>query len=72
MAENNLIAKTGKGKEIRLAPANNVQGFELKFYPGGQMPKDLKGVFTSRKEAEKVVQAYLAKSKTTSSKTIEE
>lgn len=59
MVENNLIAKTSKGKEIRIAPAANISGFHLKFYPGGQMPKMLKGIFTSRGEAERAVDVYI-------------
>lgn len=59
MEENNTIATTPAGKELRLKPASNINGFSIAMYPGGQMPKALKGVFTSRREAEKAVQQYL-------------
>lgn len=59
MEENNTIAKTTAGKELRLKPATNISGFNIAMYPGGQMPKALKGVFTSRGEAEKAVHQYL-------------
>lgn len=59
MAENDLLGTTPAGKELRLKPANNVMGFTIVMYPGGQMPKSLKGLFTSRKEAEQRVKSYI-------------
>lgn len=59
MVENNLLGTTPAGKELRLKPAKNVMGFNIVMYPGGQLPKAFKGLFTSRKEAEETVKQYL-------------
>ena len=60
-----VLGKTPKGKVIISKPALNTTGFSIEFTSGGQLPKDFKGVFTSIKEAQRIVDKYLSTVKDT-------
>lgn len=54
------IAETPSGKEIRIRKvASGMAMWEIVFYPGGELPDILKGLWTSEYSANKVIQQYL-------------
>jgi hypothetical protein len=50
--------ETKKGKTVRLYPDGN--GWKVKFYPGGELPEELQGVFTSQGIATKAIEQYIS------------
>ena len=52
---------TARGKELRLRLIPNTTLYEIYFYPGGEVPKELQGGFTSVDRANKEIEIYLAK-----------
>lgn len=53
-----VLKTTEKGKELRIRPIENKSGYEVYFYPGGQVPMALTGAFTSHSEALKAISLY--------------
>lgn len=51
---------TEGGKEIRLRQMDTGK-YEIIFYPGGELPSELKGTFTDERTATIAVNKYLAK-----------
>lgn len=49
--------ETKKGKTVRLYSEGN--GWKIKFYPGGEVPEELSGIFTSEGIATKAIQQYI-------------
>lgn len=60
MAEAKTVKSTARGKELRIKVADNTSMFEVYYYPGGQVPKALSGLYTSHAEAMKAIGAYEA------------
>ncbi|MEE8207842.1 MAG: hypothetical protein V3T88_02660 [Nitrosomonadaceae bacterium] len=56
-----LLGTTEKGKEIYLVRRPNCSVRMIAFGSGGQLPKQLKGGFSSIQAARHVVSSYLAK-----------
>lgn len=61
MAETKTVKTTARGKEYRTRVADQSPLFEVYLYPGGQMPKELKGLYTSEGEARAAIDAYQRK-----------
>lgn len=59
--DNVYTVKTTGGKEIRAVQSKAHPGlYELKFYPGGQLPEVWKNhLFTTQNEAKKYIDSYL-------------
>ena len=53
--------ETASGKKIMLQYDTQTNLYVLKFAPGGALPKEFEGSFTSASAAEKVVRGYLAR-----------
>jgi len=53
--------ETEKGKKIEMFIEPKTNQIKLKFVPGGQMPEELMGIYTSETAAEKDVIKYLDK-----------
>lgn len=51
--------KTKAGKEIALIICPKTNHIKLQFTSGGELPEELTGLFTSEREAEKVITQYL-------------
>ena len=49
--------ETKKGKTVRLYSEGN--GWKIKFYPGGELPEELQGVFTSEGKATQAIKQYI-------------
>ena len=62
------IAKTENGKEIQIKPEGYGSLLKISFKSGGKLPSELRGEFTSYREAETAVAGYLANKKTNSGK----
>lgn len=60
MAEAKTAKTTARGKELRIKTASNSSMLEIYYYPGGQVPQALQGLFTSHEEAKKAIAAYEA------------
>jgi len=57
------IGETPNGKKIAIFNAPNTSMYAIKFIPGGELPQELEGLFTSPTEATLVVHRYLAHNK---------
>lgn len=57
--EPKVVAKTEKGKEIQLRQ-DKWCIYRVEFVGGGELPESLKGGFTSKADAERAIQIYLA------------
>ncbi len=55
--------ETEAGKQIEMFIDPKSAHIRLKFVPGGQMPEELTGLYTSERDAEKDVNIYLEKHK---------
>jgi len=53
--------ETTNGKEIGLRIANNTALWEIEFKSGGQIPKELKGLYNSTAAAAQAIEKYLGK-----------
>ena len=53
--------KTPAGKEIGLRLANNTSLWEVEFKSGGQLPKELGGMYTNTASAAMAIEKYLGK-----------
>lgn len=53
--------ETPKGKEIQIVVVPKTSHLKIQFASGGELPEELTGLFTSPKQAEKVINTYLAK-----------
>lgn len=51
--------KTKAGKEITLFICPKTNHIKVQFSSGGELPEELTGLFTSEREAEKVITPYL-------------
>lgn len=54
------LGETEKGKTIQMS-RTNLGFWELQFKEGGELPKELQGMFTDYYEASNAVNIYLAK-----------
>lgn len=55
--------QTHGGKEIQLVRNNKTAQINIQFGSGGELPEDLLGIFTSEREAEIAVNAYLERTR---------
>jgi Asp/Glu/hydantoin racemase len=55
--------ETEAGKKIEMFIEPRTSHIKLKFVPGGMMPEELTGIYTSERAAEKDIIKYLEKSK---------
>jgi hypothetical protein len=55
--------ETTAGKKIEMFIDTKTAHIRLKFVPGGQLPDELAGLYTSVRAAEKSVLSYLSKTK---------
>lgn len=53
--------KTFNGKRIEMFILPNTQHFKIKFVPGGELPEELSGLFTSIRDASNAILCYLDK-----------
>ncbi len=51
--------KTKAGKEIALFICPKTNHIKVQFSSGGELPEELTGLFTSEREADKVITSYL-------------
>lgn len=57
------VNDTGNGKEFRIRRLGTMPYWEIYFYPGGQVPRELHGYWTSEHLAKTKIEAYLSKDK---------
>ncbi len=55
------IGQTDNNKKVGLHYNTNTNLYSIKFAPGGALPKEFQGQFTSASAAEKTVKGYLAR-----------
>ena len=55
------MQKAGQPKEIVIAIKPNTRHYYIYFKTGGELPKDLQGLFVKKSEAERAVAIYNAK-----------
>lgn len=55
--------QTHNGKEIQLVRNNKTAQINIQFGSGGELPDELKGLYTSERFAEQAVVSYLEKTK---------
>jgi hypothetical protein len=55
--------ETEAGKKIEMFIEQKTAQIKLKFVPGGQLPEELTGIYTSEAAAEKDIRKYLEKAK---------
>jgi hypothetical protein len=53
--------ETPNGKRIDLYRDKKTSQIRIQFNPGGELPAELEGIFTSEIEAENTINMYLAK-----------
>lgn len=53
--------ETTNGKKIDMVIDKKTAHIKLQFNPGGELPVELTGLYTTQKEAEQAVNVYLAK-----------
>jgi len=58
MAEAKTASTTARGKQLRVKPAENSSMLEIYYYPGGQVPAALQGLYTSYEEANHAIRRY--------------
>lgn len=63
MSDKTTIAETEGGKKIIVEYDRKATLYRIKFSPGGQLPKDLEGLWTSPTRAAQAVTQYLNKAK---------
>lgn len=56
--EKKSMGETEKGKKLQIV-RDNWGNWDICFESGGELPKELKGKFTSSLEAERVINGYL-------------
>lgn len=60
--------ETPNGKKIEMYVAPNSPHIKIKFCPGGELPEELTGNFTSERDAANAIAKYLAKDSSRSKK----
>lgn len=61
MSEKEIVAQTSGGKNILVEYDKKATLYRIKFSPGGELPKDLSGMWTSKSKAQGAINLYLAK-----------
>lgn len=54
-----VIGQTPGGKNVQVMKKRDGAGYEIAFNPGGELPRDLQGVWTTYDRAEKQVRLWL-------------
>lgn len=72
MSDKEIVGQTMGGKNIIVEYDKKATLYRIKFSPGGEVPKDLGGLWTSKTMAQKAIDLYLAKMEAESLKKNEE
>lgn len=55
------MEEKAKRKKLKILPVKGQPSYYIKFENGGEMPRDLLGIYTSEKIAQKAIDSYLIK-----------
>ena len=53
-----VVGRTGGGKKVTIEPVQNTNVFQIKFVPGGEVPKALSGRWTDPFAAKRAILNY--------------